>query len=104
MNEEQKIIRTYFTPIANNEEALNLRNDAALLLKQKKMVITTDMMIEGVHFDKTYNPEILSRKLLRVNLSDLAAIGCFSLWLYLKCCYSKKIEKGGLKNLLMDSS
>ena len=33
------------------------------------------MMIEDVHFDNTYNPEILSRKLLRINLSDVAAMG-----------------------------
>ena len=66
------------------------------------MIITTDMMIEGVHFDKTYNPEILSRKLLRVNLSDLSSDGCFSLWLYIKCCYTKKNRETGLKNLLMD--
>ncbi len=75
MNEEQKIIKTFFYPLANNKEALELENDAAILLKKKKMIITTDMMIEGVHFDKSYDPEILARKLLRINLSDLAAMG-----------------------------
>ena len=39
------------------------------------MIITTDMLIEDIHFDKRYDPEILARKLLRVNLSDLAAMG-----------------------------
>ena len=38
------------------------------------MIISSDMMIEGVHFDRTYNQEIL-RKLLRINLSDVAAMG-----------------------------
>ena len=33
------------------------------------------MLVEDIHFDKRYDPEILSRKLLRVNLSDLAAMG-----------------------------
>ena len=39
------------------------------------MIITTDMLVEDIHFDKRYDPEILARKLLRVNLSDLAAMG-----------------------------
>ena len=36
MNEEQKIIKTFFSPLAKNEEALNLENDAAFLFKKKK--------------------------------------------------------------------
>ena len=36
MNEEQKIIKTFFYPLANNKEALELKNDAAILLKKKK--------------------------------------------------------------------
>ena len=75
MNEEQKIIRTFFKPLADNKESLELKNDAAFLFKKKKMIITTDMLIEDIHFDKRYDPEILARKLLRVNLSDLAAMG-----------------------------
>ena len=45
------------------------------MFKKKKMIITTDMLVEDIHFDKRYDPEILARKLLRVNLSDLAAMG-----------------------------
>ena len=33
------------------------------------------MMIEDIHFDKNYEPEILAKKLLRVNLSDIAQMG-----------------------------
>ena len=33
------------------------------------------MMIENVHFKKNHNPKKLAQKLLRVNLSDLAAMG-----------------------------
>ena len=44
-------------------------------LKKKRMIITSDMMIEDIHFDKNYEPEILAKKLLRVNLSDIAAMG-----------------------------
>ena len=33
------------------------------------------MMIEGTHFDKNDKPEDISKKLLRINLSDIAAMG-----------------------------
>ena len=57
MNEEQKIIKAFFTLLLDNEEALKLENDAAFLFQRKKMIISSDMMIEGVHFDRAYNPK-----------------------------------------------
>jgi thiamine-monophosphate kinase len=75
MNEEQKIIQKYFLPIAKNSESLQLSNDAAFLNKKQNMVISSDMMIEDIHFDKFDNPFYLAQKLLRVNLSDIAAMG-----------------------------
>ena len=74
MNNEQKIIENFFLPLAKNKESLELKNDAAFFEKNK-MVVSSDMMIEGRHFDKSYDPLILSKKLLRINLSDLAAMG-----------------------------
>jgi len=75
MNEEQKIIQKFFLPIANNPESLQLSNDAAFINNKQKMVISSDMMIENVHFDKSDDPFCLAQKLLRVNLSDIAAMG-----------------------------
>ena len=38
-------------------------------------IISTDMLVEGVHFDLRWHPpELLGRKCLAVNLSDLAAM------------------------------
>ena len=75
MNKEQQIIKRFFSPLANNKESLGLKNDAAILFQQKKMIVSSDMMIEGKHFDKSYDPKILAMKLLRINLSDVAAMG-----------------------------
>ena len=75
MNEEQKIIKKYFLPIAKNSESLQLSNDAAFINKKQNMVISSDMMIEGIHFDRLDDPFCLAQKLLRVNLSDIAAMG-----------------------------
>jgi thiamine-monophosphate kinase len=50
-------------------------DDAALLTQTpgQSLVITTDNIVEGVHFLFDDPPDLIARKLLRVNLSDLAA-------------------------------
>jgi thiamine-monophosphate kinase len=40
-----------------------------------QLVISADAMNEGVHYLPSTDPALLARKLLRVNLSDLAAMG-----------------------------
>ncbi len=53
-------------------------DDCALLTPRVGMqiAVSTDLMTEGVHFDRSYMPAIaLGRKALAVNLSDLAAMG-----------------------------
>ncbi len=39
------------------------------------LVVTTDAMVESVHYLAGEDPSRLARKALRVNLSDLAAMG-----------------------------
>ena len=97
MNEEQKLIKDFFQPLANNKEALRLQNDAAFLFKKKSMVISSDMMIEEIHFDKDYDPQILARKLLRINLSDLAAMGASPYGYILNIAIPKKNRNSWLK-------
>ncbi len=89
MDKEQQIIRKYFYPLANNEESLELKNDAAFL-KKNKLVISSDMMIEDQHFTKDNDPEILARKLLRINISDLAAMGATPYGFFLNIALPKK--------------
>jgi len=75
MDEFDSIARL-FRPLAEGApEALGLLDDAALLPGRPgyELVVTTDTMVEGVHFLKGDPPELVARKLLRVNLSDLAA-------------------------------
>lgn len=51
-------------------------DDAAVLyFKDKKTLVTTDMLIEGVHFDLSYMPlKHLGYKAVMVNLSDVYAM------------------------------
>ena len=61
--------------------SLGLQDDAGLLsvIPGHKIVVTTDTIVSGVHFFGNENPEDIAGKLLRVNLSDLAAMGALPL-------------------------
>jgi thiamine-monophosphate kinase len=74
--EEFAIIATHFAPLAG-DAALNLSDDAAIFTPpaNRELVISADAIVETVHFLPTDPPDLVARKLLRVNLSDLAAMG-----------------------------
>jgi thiamine-monophosphate kinase len=69
-------IERFFAPLAG-VEGLGLKDDAAVLRPPpgRELVLTVDQMIEGVHFLEQDAPDFIARKLLRRNLSDLAAMG-----------------------------
>ncbi|QWD66466.1 thiamine-phosphate kinase [Polynucleobacter sp. MWH-Aus1W21] len=62
---------------ADHAIALGIGDDCALIKSQadEEIAITSDMLVEGRHFFAGANPELLGRKALAVNLSDLAAMG-----------------------------
>ncbi len=73
---EDNLIARYFRPLATNPGAFGLYDDAAILKSTgDDLVVTTDAIIEGVHFLSDDPPDTIARKALRVNLSDLAAKG-----------------------------
>jgi thiamine-monophosphate kinase len=73
---EDSLIARYFKPIATDAGAFGLDDDAAVLKAQgADLVVTTDAIVEGVHFLPGDPAETIARKALRVNLSDLAAKG-----------------------------
>lgn len=73
---EDSLIARYFRPLATDPGAFNLDDDAAALKASgDDIVVTTDAIVEGVHFLSDDPPDTLARKALRVNLSDLAAKG-----------------------------
>jgi thiamine-monophosphate kinase len=75
---EFDLIHTYFSPLSNNEPgAFNLKDDAAVLTipKGHSLVCTKDALSEKTHFFSHDHPADIAKKLLGVNLSDLAAMG-----------------------------
>ncbi|HXV23029.1 MAG TPA: thiamine-phosphate kinase [Alphaproteobacteria bacterium] len=73
---EFDLIRRYFAPLAG-PGALSLTDDAAVIEPRPgwSMVATVDTVLSGVHFLPQDPPDLVARKALRVNLSDLAAMG-----------------------------
>ena len=73
---EDSLIARYFKPLATDPGAFGLADDAAVLKPSgDDIVVTTDAIVEGVHFLADDPPDTVARKALRVNLSDLAAKG-----------------------------
>lgn len=73
---EDELIAAFFAPIAG-PAGLGLRDDAARLSPDpsEELVATVDLLVAGVHFFAEDPPELIAKKSLRVNLSDLAAKG-----------------------------
>lgn len=73
------LIDRYFKQqaVRNASTRLGIGDDCALLSIPNgyELAITTDTMVENVHFLPNTNPEWLGHKLLAVNLSDLASMG-----------------------------
>ncbi len=78
--EEFGLIARHFRPLAG-PGGLGLLDDAALLDAPpgRTLVLTADAMVAGVHFLPDDPADLVGRKLLRVNLSDLAAMGAVPL-------------------------
>ncbi len=75
---EFELIAEVFAPLARGHDlAFGLTDDAALLRPRpgRDLVLTKDALVAEVHFPADEAPGLVARKLLRVNLSDLAAMG-----------------------------
>jgi thiamine-monophosphate kinase len=74
---EFELIAELFALLATAPGAFGLKDDAALIVSREghDLVVTTDALVEGVHFFPGDPPDTIAKKALRVNLSDLAAKG-----------------------------
>ncbi|MDP1641942.1 MAG: thiamine-phosphate kinase [Phenylobacterium sp.] len=75
--EFEQIARLYRPLTRGAPEALGLLDDAAVIPSRPgyDLVVTKDALVEGVHFPWGEARDLVARKLLRTNLSDLAAKG-----------------------------
>ena len=83
---EFDVIKKYFTFSDDRADVLLAGGDDCAIVsvpKHKKLLITTDTLISGVHFPENTSPEDIAYKALMVNLSDLAAMGSTPAWITL---------------------
>ena len=94
---EFALIARHFRRLAG-PGALDLSDDAALLDAPagRQLVLAADAMVAGVHFLPDDPPETIGRKLLRVNLSDLAAMGAAQLGYLMTTALPRDLPPGWL--------
>jgi thiamine-monophosphate kinase len=92
---EERLIARYFRPLATHPGALDLADDAAILTPPPgcDLVLTTDGVIAGVHFFADDPPDTIGRKVLRMNLSDLAGKGAKPLGFLLSAALPADVEE-----------
>ncbi|MDR3440833.1 thiamine-phosphate kinase [Telmatospirillum sp.] len=98
--DEFSLIERLFAPLAaRHPGALGLTDDAALIdgPAGQQWAITTDALVAGVHFLPDDPPDLIARKLLRVNLSDLAAMGATPFAVLLATCFPLGVDERWLE-------
>jgi thiamine-monophosphate kinase len=97
---EDHLIAKYFRPLATAPGAFGLTDDAAILTPPAgcDLVATTDGVIAGVHFFPHDPPGLIARKVLRMNLSDLAAKGAKPAGFLLSVALPAQIDEGWIAN------
>ncbi|WP_034041995.1 thiamine-phosphate kinase [Wocania ichthyoenteri] len=76
-------------------------DDAAVLeVKNNKIVVTTDLLVEGVHFDLSYMPlKHLGYKAVIVNLSDVFAMNAMATQITVSIAVSNRFPLEALEDL-----
>ena len=61
----------------DNTVCTGVGDDAAVLRdgNERRLLVTTDTIVEGVHFTPRTSPALIGRKALAICLSDIAAMG-----------------------------
>lgn len=98
--DEFALIAELFAPLAaSHAGALGLGDDAALVgvTPGTELVATTDMVVAGVHFRPDDPAGAVARKALRVNLSDLAAMGARARFYLMTIAIPDALEIGWLR-------
>ena len=86
-------IARLFRPLTRGAAgAFDLLDDAAIIPQRPgfDLVVTKDAIVEGVHFLKGEDAELVGRRLARVNLSDLAAKGAEPFAAFLAVAWSRR--------------
>lgn len=97
---EFDLIALLFRPLAIDPAARRLEDDGAVLpAGTDDLVIVKDALVAGVHFLAADPPSTIAQKALRVNLSDLAAMGAEATHYLLALVRPRSIDDAWLEEL-----
>ncbi len=90
-----------FIEIKNKSSITGVGDDAAVIeYKNKQIVVTTDMLVEGVHFDLTYTPlKHLGYKAVVINLSDVYAMNANPMQITVSIAFSNRFSLEAIEDL-----
>ncbi len=91
---------TQFFDIKNDSTIKGIGDDAAIIKSDKEILISTDLLIEGVHFDLAYMPlKHLGYKAVMVNLSDIYAMNGIASQITVSIAVSNRFPLEALEEL-----
>lgn len=92
---------TQFIELKNESSVKGIGDDAAIIdYKGKQMVVSTDMLVEGVHFDLAYVPlKHLGFKCVSVNVSDIYAMNAIPKQITVSIAVSNRFSVEALEEL-----
>ena len=96
---EDRLIARFFKPVATASGALGLTDDAAFVTPPPgcDIVLKTDAIVGGIHFLPDDPADLVARKAMRVNLSDLAAKGARPLGFLVSLAMPEGIDEAWLE-------
>jgi thiamine-monophosphate kinase len=88
-------------PLQHPSSVLGIGDDAAVVkCTDKNLVVSTDMLVEGVHFNLAYTPlKHLGYKAVVVNLSDIAAMNAIATQITVSVAVSNRFPVEALEEL-----
>ncbi len=88
-------------PIKNSSTVKSIGDDAAVIDNgQYQTVVSTDMLLEGIHFDLIYTPlKHLGYKSVVVNLSDIYAMNCIPKQITVSVALSNRFSVEAMEEL-----
>ena len=92
-------IKSQFT-LQHPSSKVGIGDDAAVIRHEHETVISTDLLVEGVHFDLSYVPlKHLGYKAVMVNLSDIYAMNALATQLTVSIAVSNRFPVEALEEL-----
>ena len=90
--QEREIINLFYSYESSKKEPkIEFLDDCGLLPGSKNKIVSTDTLVENVHFNLDwFSPEDLAIKLFQVNLSDIVSSGGVAEWCLLTIGMSKE--------------